>query len=199
MQFEWEEYNSVGETTQETTNVESQVVNNKPTRNRNFPSKLLYYQVYPDNAILDYGDLVQHLALMVDVEPISLDEAIISKVWKSTMEEELKSIEKNHTSEMVELPQNKIPIDIKWVFKVKLKPDRSVAKHKARLVAKGFMQKKRIDYSEVFAPVARLETVRLIVALASLRIENYGSWMLNQLSSMEHLMRKCSLHNLLDS
>ena len=76
---------------------------------------------------------------MADVEPISLDEAITSKVWKSSMEEELRSIEKNHTWEMIELPQNKIPIDLKWVFKVKLKQDGSVAKHKTRLVAKGFM------------------------------------------------------------
>ena len=139
-------------------NVESQVVNNKPTRNRNFPSRLSDYQVYHDNAISDDGNPVQHLTLMADVEPISLDEAITKKVWKSAMEEELKCIEKNHTWEMVELPQNKIPIDVKWVFKVKLKPDGSVAKHKARLVAKGFMQKKGIDYSEVFALVARLGT-----------------------------------------
>jgi len=114
-------------------------VNNKPTRNRNFPSRLSDYQVYHDNAISDDGNPVQHLTLMADVEPISLDEAITKKVWKSAMEEELKCIEKNHTWEMVELPQNKIPIDVKWVFKVKLKPDGSVAKHKARLVAKGFM------------------------------------------------------------
>ena len=43
---------------------------------------------------------------------------------------------------MVELPWNKIPIDVKWVFKAKLKPDGLVAKHKARLVAKGFIQRK---------------------------------------------------------
>ena len=78
---------------------------------------------------------------------------------------------------MVELPWNKIPIDVKWVFKAKLKPDGLVAKHKARLVAKGFMQKKGIDYSKVFAPIARLETVRLIVALASWR--NWKLWQLD--------------------
>lgn len=53
------------------------------------------------------------------------------------------------------------------MFKTKLKPDGIIAKHKARLVAKGFMQKKGLDYSEMFAPMARMETVRLIVALAS--------------------------------
>nr|KYP40195.1 hypothetical protein KK1_038486 [Cajanus cajan] len=55
------------------------------------------------------------------------------------MEEELKSIEKNDTWEMVSLPQNKKAIAVKWVFKTKFKSDGSIAKHKARLVAKGFM------------------------------------------------------------
>nr|KYP66838.1 Retrovirus-related Pol polyprotein from transposon TNT 1-94 [Cajanus cajan] len=177
LQFDWEENNSIGETTQETMNDVCRTVENRPTRNKNFPSRLSDYQVYPDNAISVDGDLVQHLALMADVEPISLDEAITSKEWRSAMEEELRSIEKNHTWEMVELPQNKTPIDVKWVFKIKLKPDGSVAKHKARLVAKGFMQREGIDYSEVFAPVARLETVRLIVALASWR--NWKLWQLD--------------------
>lgn len=53
------------------------------------------------------------------------------------------------------------------MYKLKLKPDGTIAKHKARLVAKGFLQKARLDYSEVFAPVARTETIRLVLALAS--------------------------------
>jgi len=57
-------------------------------------------------------------------------------------------------------------INVKWIFKLKLKPNSEVAKHKARLVARGFMQKAGRDYFEVYAPVARLETVRLIVAIA---------------------------------
>jgi len=77
---------------------------------------------------------------------------------------------------MVNLPRDKVPIEVKWVFKTKLKPDGSVAKYKARLVAKGFMQRKGIDFSEVFALVARLETIRMIVALAS-----WKNWSLRQL------------------
>ena len=65
---------------------------------------------------------------------------------------------------------------MKWVFKLKLKPDGSVAKHKARLVARGFLQRAGLDYSEVFAPVARLETIRLVIALAHNR-----DWSLYQL------------------
>jgi len=55
------------------------------------------------------------------------------------MKKELEAIEKNKTLELVDLPQDKMLINVKWVFKVKLKPDGSVAKYKARLVAKGFL------------------------------------------------------------
>jgi len=61
------------------------------------------------------------------------------------MEDELRNIEKNNTWEMVTLPKDKVPIDVKWVFKVKLKPDGTITKYKARLVAKGFMQRKGVE------------------------------------------------------
>jgi len=82
------------------------------------------------------------------------------------MIEELNSINKNNTWELTELPASKKAIDVKWIFKLKLKSNGKVAKHKARLVAWGFMQKAGMDYFEVFAPVARLETVGLIVVIA---------------------------------
>lgn len=77
---------------------------------------------------------------------------------------------------MVNLPSNKRAIEVKWVFKTKFKPSGEVAKHKARLAAKGFLQKPGLDFNEVYAPVARIETVRLIVAIASMR-----KWTLSQL------------------
>ncbi|CAJ2657083.1 unnamed protein product [Trifolium pratense] len=85
------------------------------------------------------------------------------------MEEELCAIEKNHTWEIVKLPSDKKAIAVKWVFKLKLNPDGSIAKHKARLVARGFLQREGLDYSEVYSPVARIETVRLVVAIANAR------------------------------
>ena len=81
------------------------------------------------------------------------------------MIEKLNSINRNNTWKLTVLPANKKAIDVKWIFKLKLKPNGEVAKHKARLVARGFMQKAGMDYFEVYAPVARLETVRLIVAI----------------------------------
>ncbi|MCI45345.1 copia-type polyprotein, partial [Trifolium medium] len=92
-------------------------------------------------------------------EPIHYKDALKNSVWKRAMEDEIHSIEKNQTWELVALPDKKKNIDVKWVFKVKLNPDGTISKHKARLVARGFLQKHGIDYNEVFAPVARIETV----------------------------------------
>jgi len=58
---------------------------------------------------------------------------------------------------------------MKWVYKLKRNSDGEVVKHKARLVAKGYVQKQGVDFEEVFASVARLDTIRLILALAANR------------------------------
>jgi len=83
------------------------------------------------------------------------------------MEEEIDTIKRNNTWELVELPLNKKPIALKWIYKVKVNADGEIVRHKARIVAKGFLQKVLIDYGEVYAPVSRIETVRLVVALAT--------------------------------
>ncbi|GJS30973.1 copia-type polyprotein [Tanacetum coccineum] len=83
------------------------------------------------------------------------------------MKAEIDSIEKNKTWELTILPAGTKPIGVKWVFKTKLNEKGEVEKHKARLVAKGYAQQYGVDYTEVFAPVARLDTIRLILALAA--------------------------------
>ena len=59
------------------------------------------------------------------------------------------------------------PISLKWVYKVKRDKHGAIVKHKARLIARGFVQHEGIDFEEVFAPVARMESVRLLLALAA--------------------------------
>ena len=76
-------------------------------------------------------------------------------------------IEKNETWSLVSKPKNKKPIGVKWIFRTKFNPDGTICKHKARLVAKGYAQQAGVDYGETFAPVARMETIRLILSISA--------------------------------
>lgn len=80
---------------------------------------------------------------------------------------EIEPIEKNRTWDLVDLPQGAKAIGLKWIFKIKWNSDGNINKFKARLVAKGYVQQQGIDFDEVFAPVARLETIRLLINLAA--------------------------------
>ncbi|KAL9416612.1 hypothetical protein AB3S75_039745 [Citrus x aurantiifolia] len=75
------------------------------------------------------------------------------------MNEEMATIVKNKTWEMVNLPNGKETNGLKWIFKIKYNEDGSVKKYKARLVAKEYSQLPGVDFPEMFAPVARMETI----------------------------------------
>jgi hypothetical protein len=82
------------------------------------------------------------------------------------MKEEMASIEQNKTWALVDLPSGHKPTGLKLVFKVKRDEKSAVVKHKAHLVAKGYVQREGFDFEEVFVPVARLDSVRLLLAVA---------------------------------
>nr|GEX00430.1 ribonuclease H-like domain, reverse transcriptase, RNA-dependent DNA polymerase [Tanacetum cinerariifolium] len=88
-----------------------------------------------------------------------------------SMQVEIDSINKHNTWKLTTLPKDHKAIGLKWVFKTKKDANGEILKYKARLVAKGFIQEHGIDFDEVFAPVARIETIRLILALAT-----YNKW-----------------------
>nr|GEV49336.1 retrovirus-related Pol polyprotein from transposon TNT 1-94 [Tanacetum cinerariifolium] len=100
-------------------------------------------------------------------EPTSYVMASKDREWVKAMKVELDAIEKNQTWSLVDLPVGRKPIGLKWVYKLKRDPSGNILKHKARLVAKGYVQKPGVDFDEVFAPVARIETIRILLALAS--------------------------------
>ncbi|XP_050918821.1 uncharacterized protein LOC127136281 [Lathyrus oleraceus] len=106
---------------------------------------------------------------MVDSEPVIINESLKKKVWVNSIKEELEAIEINKTCELTFLTQNKKAISVRKVFKIKPKPDSSISKHKARLIARGFIQKYGLYYFEMFAPVARHETIRLVIVIAANR------------------------------
>ena len=99
-------------------------------------------------------------------EPVTFEQAVQEDAWKIAMDNEIDSIVKNQTWQLTDLPKGHKAIALKWVFKLKRDTNGDIIKHKARLVAKGYVQRHGIDYEEVFAPVTRLETVRLLLALA---------------------------------
>ena len=88
------------------------------------------------------------------------------------MTEEMGSLQKNHIYEIVQLSQGKKALKNKWVFKLKKDGSGKVVKHKTRLIIKGFLQKKGIDFDEIFSPVVKLTSIRIILGLvASLNLE----------------------------
>ena len=100
-------------------------------------------------------------------EPSSFEEASMLKIWNDAMKEELSMINKNGTWELTSRPKDRKVIGVKWVYRTKLNPDGSIHKRKARLVVKGYSQMAGVDYGDTFAPVARHETICLLVALTA--------------------------------
>lgn len=107
------------------------------------------------------------MMMMSEDNPVTFQEAVKSKKWREAMKREIESIEKNGTWKLCTLPKDVKAIGVKWVFKTKLNESGKVERYKARLVAKGYVQQYGVDYTEVFAPVARLDTIRLILAIAA--------------------------------
>ena len=87
--------------------------------------------------------------------------------WIVAMQEELNQFEKNNVWELVPPCEDKNIIETKWIFRNKMDEGGVVVRNKARLVAKGYSQQEGIDYDETFAPVARLEAIRIFLAFAA--------------------------------
>ncbi|KAI3718887.1 hypothetical protein L6452_19772 [Arctium lappa] len=97
-------------------------------------------------------------------EPTRVSEALDDPEWVVSMQEELNQFDALQVWRLVPKPKGKTIICTKWVFKIKKDEDGTVIRNKARLVAKGYRQEEEIDYDETYAPVARLEAIRMFLA-----------------------------------
>ncbi|KAJ0802818.1 putative RNA-directed DNA polymerase [Helianthus annuus] len=140
--------------------------NNSNTNQRSKSLNQVYQETVPLNS-----DQVQQLyecqLVLSSMEPRSYEEAAKNQQWKMAMVQELKSLEEHKTWSLVELPHDQQAIGLKWVFRVKMDASGEIKKYKARIVAKGYAQEYGINYEETFAPVARFETIRMILSLAA--------------------------------
>ncbi|GJU59007.1 retrovirus-related pol polyprotein from transposon TNT 1-94 [Tanacetum coccineum] len=100
------------------------------------------------------------------IEPKNVKEAIQDESWTMAMQEELNQFKTNDVWSLVPPPKNQTIIGTKWVFKNKLDENGVVSRNKARLVAQGYNQQEGIDFDETYAPVARLESIRILLAYA---------------------------------
>ena len=100
-------------------------------------------------------------------DPQSYAEAAGHPAWESAMEEEYNSLLENQTWDLVPLPSGRKLVRCKWVYRTKSAADGKITRRKARLVAKGFQQVHGIDYDETFAPVAKMDSIRLTLAIAA--------------------------------
>lgn len=121
-----------------------------------------------------YNDYVTYNAKYDDVyfEPKTYKQAVsckYAKEWKAAMQEELDAINVNNTWVLCDLPPGRKAVGSKWVFKLKMDGSGNIIRRKARLVAQGFSQKYGVDYDEVFAPVVRSSTFRLLLSVAGVQ------------------------------
>ena len=124
---------------------------------------------YLDDYLLMANLECEMLLLSLCDEPRSYQEASKNKRWRLACSDEIESINKNETWVLIDKPPGVKVIGLRWVFKIKRDADGKIIKFKARLVAKGYVQELGIDFDEVFAPVARIETIRLLIGLAAAR------------------------------
>jgi len=136
---------------------------------------------YPIQNFVNYSKLstpyIHYLCqISENYEPQTYKQAIHFPHWQKAIDDELATMDVNNTWSITHLPPGKKSISCKWLFKLKVNSDGTIAKHKARLVARGFTQQYGTDFYETFSAVAKITTLRIILSLAASH-----NWHLTQL------------------
>ncbi|KAG9444874.1 hypothetical protein H6P81_016214 [Aristolochia fimbriata] len=123
---------------------------------------------------VNYRDMVRFVCYTSSQEPKKVDEALNDEYWVLAMQEELHQFERNKVWRLVPRSVHSNIIGTKWIFQIKTDAAGTIIRNKARLVAQGYTQVEGVDFEETFAPVARLEAIRLMISVAcKLQIKLY--------------------------
>ncbi|GJS37439.1 putative ribonuclease H-like domain-containing protein [Tanacetum coccineum] len=165
--------------------IESSTTNLEPSNVQNFhqvqPSTHIWTKDHPlDQVIGDPSkpvmtrqrlhtdsEVCMYALTVSTIEPKNIKEAMADHSWIESMQDELNQFERLQVWELVPRPEGKNVIALKWLWKNKCDAENIVVRNKSRLVAKGYKQEEGIDFEESFAPVARLEAVRMFIAFAA--------------------------------
>lgn len=155
----------------ETNNEETGLAMARPRRDRRSPIRLIDELGRESD---HRRDLTNRAAMAMiaqeqtpDIIPKSYDEALKHKRWNEAIKNTLDSLAANYTWKIVDKPKSANLVSTKWIFKIKRLQNGEVDKYKARLVARGFSQREGVDYFEIFSGVVRLETLRILIAIAA--------------------------------
>ncbi|GJR99511.1 retrovirus-related pol polyprotein from transposon TNT 1-94 [Tanacetum coccineum] len=142
--------------------------------NRNLIRPILgktLYEIFREDELIEVDEVVnikesKNHPLEQVIEPKNVNEALGDESWVVAMQEELNQFVANDVWDLVPLPMSQTIIGTKWVFRNKLDKNGIVSRNKARLVAQGYNQQEGIEYDKTYAPVARLESIRILLAIA---------------------------------
>nr|GEZ75178.1 Gag-Pol polyprotein [Tanacetum cinerariifolium] len=119
------------------------------------------------NQLRSDGDMCMYALTVSTIEPKNVKEAMTDPAWIDSMQEELLQFKRLDVWVLVPAPDNISPLTLKWLFKNKQDEEQTVIRNKSRLVVRGYRQEEGIDFEESFAPVARLEAIRIFLAYAA--------------------------------
>ncbi|KAK8534118.1 hypothetical protein V6N12_047515 [Hibiscus sabdariffa] len=111
-------------------------------------------------------NICNYVAFISCIELKNIKEALNDDYWTLVIQDELNQFERSNVWTLVDRPQDKSIIGTKWVFRNKLDESGNIVRNKARLVAQGYTQEEGIDFDETYAPVARMEAIRMLIAFA---------------------------------
>lgn len=137
--------------------------------------------LYPISSVLSYSNISSEfqnaiLSVSADTVPSTFKQAILSDLWKKAMNTEFDGMNTNKTYSIVTLPPGKNVVGCRWVYALKYNADGTVERPRARLVAQGYTQQEGVDYTDTFSPVAKMTSVKLLLALAAKK-----GWSLSQM------------------